>query len=80
MLVERNDNEVVSERLDRAASSVACVLASMSVVGTLRVAHFAYGACPSFPDACVPAVLGTLFGCVMSLALGGACYLFRPTD
>ena len=80
MLVERDDNEVVSDRINRAMSGVAGLLASLSVVGTLRLAQLAYGACPSVSDACAPVVVGTLFGGVMSLVLGGACYLFRPRD
>lgn len=80
MLVERDANDVVSDRIDRAVSSVAGLLASLSVVGTLRLAQLAYGACPAAADACAPVIVGTLFGGAMSLALGSACYLFRPRD
>jgi hypothetical protein len=76
---EADDNAIVSDRLDRAVSGLACLVASTSVVGTWRIARVAYESCP-FAEACAPAVLGTLFGCVLSFALCGACYLFKPRD
>lgn len=79
MVDEMDDNAVVADRLDRAVSGLACLLASTSAVGTWHIGRWAYESCP-FSEACAPAVLGTLFGCVMSLALFGACYVFRPRD
>jgi hypothetical protein len=79
MLEDKDDNAVVSDRLDRAVSGLACLLASTSAVGTWHIGRWAYESCP-FSEACAPAVLATLFGCVMSLALFGACYLFKPRD
>jgi hypothetical protein len=79
MVDEAEINAIVSDRIDRALSTLAEVLACSCVAIGLWMLRLAHASCPG-TELCGASVVGVLFSATMSVAVAGVILLVRPTD